>query len=107
MDWEKIIFLIIGAAVTQLANIFFVPIKKFFRSEDTEECVFKHPEVYEQPSAKEVTVYKRFRKTQKVKCPWFNRRSEKVFENKKYLICPFGKTITDKENLKGGVCRFM
>ncbi len=99
LDIIKIIFgFILGIILRPLSN--------FINKTEINYCAFKHPDVFEDRTAREIIVVKKFNKTVKINCPWFTRREEKIYKDKKYLHCPFGKNIDSNYSEKGGVCPF-
>lgn len=85
--------------------IFFTPIRKLIYAEEEQFCSFnvKGSNNY---VADKIKVTKWFRKTTSINCGWFEDRTEKEFNNVKFLICPFGRKPRYAKNFTGGCCPF-
>lgn len=99
---SDIIKLTIGAVLATIGS----KIRRFYNNTESHKCAFKHPQIIEAAQYREVKFSKRFNKTYKSDCPWFDLGKIKGFENHKHPYCPFGQNVQEVENRSVGVCPF-
>lgn len=110
-----IIGLIIGAAIVEIINILFSPLKYLINpSQNKEFCVY-YPHydfgvsMFNRHMVEhEIIVTKQFGKTININCPHYKSEKTEIkkFNGKKYLSCPYGKSF-DSDNEENKRCPFV
>lgn len=106
MNKDQIVSDIIKYSIGVLLGLITPYIKRFFHKTELFKCTFKHPKISEGPQFREVNFSKRFGKTYKSDCPWFDLDKIKGFENFKHPYCPFGENIKQINDRSVGICPF-
>ena len=98
---------LLGAAIAEIINIFFRPLKDWVISKESHECDYRTPTVYK-VKTHPIIVTKKMGKTKAINCVWFRHKKteNKEYEGKKYFYCPFGEPF-DPDIKDGGKCPFV
>lgn len=100
-----IIGTIIGALITQLINIFFSPLKKWFYDTRKEQCAYEKFDTGS-PGLKEIVVTTKFGKTSHINCYWFNKRKSATIDGVSYKHCIYGEKFLTPNGKGAAQCPY-
>ena len=105
---NQILSHITASVIGMVILIVFKPVRDWFYSNNTGQCVYKRPIIGGEKDIHEVIIRKRFGKNVSVNCPWFKIRKIETRNDKEYFHCPFGYNgDTENYDSRGGECRFV